>query len=83
MRALTVIFATAAVFVIGLNSDAKAQGSWCSWYDRSTYNCGFYTFEQCMANVSGIGGICRPNYFEPQRTAPPKAKPRKRKRSSR
>jgi hypothetical protein len=40
--------------------DAKAQ-PWCAYYDAYTYNCGFYTFEQCLATISGAGGACRRN----------------------
>lgn len=49
----------AAVLVVGNAAPAAAQ--WCSFYDHDTYNCGFRTFEQCLANISGVGGICRPN----------------------
>jgi hypothetical protein len=44
-------------------TDAKAQYSpWCSEYTRGGgTNCGFYTFAQCMANISGIGGRCYRN----------------------
>ena len=24
-------------------------------------NCGFHTYEQCLATISGIGGWCQPN----------------------
>lgn len=37
---------------------------WCAYYGgvgSTTYNCGFTTYEQCMANVAGIGGWCEPN----------------------
>jgi uncharacterized protein DUF3551 len=49
----------------GLSStDAMAQYyPWCSIYsDRvGSSNCGFVSFEQCMANVRGIGGFCVQN----------------------
>jgi hypothetical protein len=52
---------------------------WCAQYDDGSniISCAFYTFEQCMATISGIGGLCRQNwrlppppaaYYEPQRT---------------
>lgn len=44
-------------------------GAWCAWYDPYTYNCGFSTFEQCQATISGAGGYCAPNVNQPQ-TAP-------------
>jgi hypothetical protein len=43
---------------------AQAAGSWCAFYDASTYNCGFHSFEQCRETVLGAGGWCRPNFFE-------------------
>jgi hypothetical protein len=29
-------------------------------------NCGFYSWGQCMATISGIGGYCALNQFEVQ-----------------
>jgi Protein of unknown function (DUF3551) len=44
-------------------SDAKAQYyRWCS-FDSEDTNCGFTTYRQCMANISGIGGVCQRNPF--------------------
>jgi Protein of unknown function (DUF3551) len=43
---------------------ASAQNyPWCAYYDGgiSGTNCGFTTFQQCLATVSGIGGSCEPN----------------------
>ena len=45
-------------------SSAHADGPWCAFYDASTYNCGFYSFEQCYETVRGAGGSCRPNFFQ-------------------
>src|SRR5215510_13686557 len=39
---------------------------WCANYDAGKLggqNCGFFTWDQCMATVSGIGGICVINQF--------------------
>jgi hypothetical protein len=52
-----------AAMLIDARLEARA-GSWCSFYDASTYNCGFNSYAQCMANISGVGGLCSPNYFE-------------------
>lgn len=46
---------------------------WCARYDWTTYNCGFVSFEQCLATVRGIGGICEPN----PRYVPQQPRPRK------
>jgi hypothetical protein len=45
-------------------TEAKAEeGTWCAEAGgRSSYgNCGYYSFRQCLAAVSGVGGTCRPN----------------------
>jgi Protein of unknown function (DUF3551) len=39
---------------------------WCAVYSgrgSGASNCGFRTWDQCMATVSGIGGFCQPNQF--------------------
>jgi hypothetical protein len=44
---------------------AKAQSyPWCAYYDLGmggATNCGFVTYQQCVATVRGIGGSCGPN----------------------
>ena len=52
---------------------------WCAVYGSDmggASNCGFSTWQQCMATVSGIGGSCEPNqFYNPH----PAARARKRK----
>jgi hypothetical protein len=39
---------------------------WCAQYglsDDAGRNCGFVTWNQCMAAISGVGGTCEPNPF--------------------
>jgi hypothetical protein len=68
----TTLFAlglAAAAVMIG--SPARAQNyPWCARYGNGFggSNCGFTTFEQCQATVSGIGGFCQQNdtYRPPQ-----------------
>jgi Protein of unknown function (DUF3551) len=45
---------------------AQAQNyPWCAYYSGRGFggasNCGFTSFQQCMATVSGIGGFCQEN----------------------
>jgi hypothetical protein len=42
---------------------ARAQNwPWCSnFHDGAGTNCGFSTYEQCMATARGSGGYCAPN----------------------
>jgi hypothetical protein len=60
------LLATAGVVV-----PAAAQNyPWCAQYSGGDAgggrNCGFSTFAQCLADVSGIGGFCeRNNTYQP------------------
>jgi hypothetical protein len=61
----TLAFLT-AISVMALSSVvARADGSWCARYGTGLEgsNCGFYSFEQCQAAISGNGGRCSPNLF--------------------
>lgn len=66
-------FATASgallLALVAAPTASQAQNyPWCSRYDVSTYNCGFSTLQQCLANIRGIGGICEPNaWYNAQR----------------
>jgi len=64
------------VGIAGINSHADAQNyPWCARYAKGGdgQNCGFTTFDQCLANVSGIGGYCALNT---QYVPPPGPRPR-------
>lgn len=64
------------ILLAAVSLDARLEataGSWCSFYEASTYNCGFNSYTQCMANISGVGGLCSPNHFERSTYAPPPA----------
>ncbi len=64
MRIPTVL--AAALFASTLAGSTGAQAAaWCAWYNAYTYNCGFYTFEQCQYSVIGSGGACARNVYEP------------------
>ncbi len=58
----TIVLVAAAVAVLPLTSiDARADGPWCAYDAKGGTNCGFHSYAQCMANISGIGGNCAPN----------------------
>jgi hypothetical protein len=46
-----------------LSGAARAEGPWCARYGTGLEgsNCGFYSFEQCQAALSGNGGRCSQN----------------------
>ena len=60
-------------------SGARAETEhypWCALYtageDGGGTNCGFSTYAQCMATVTGMGGMCQPNtQYHPAATATP------------
>jgi hypothetical protein len=53
------------VAMAGIDAPVQAQNyPWCAYYSSGGgggTNCGFTTFEQCLATVSGIGGFCDRN----------------------
>ncbi len=73
------------LFVFGITAVATAFGTaaeaqnypWCAQYgggsNGGAMNCGFSTYQQCMADVSGIGGFCMQNntYQPPPGPHPP------------
>jgi len=51
---------------------------WCAqYYYSNIYSCAFTSFQQCMATVSGVGGLCMQNYRYPPQ--PPYGEPRRAK----
>jgi hypothetical protein len=68
-------FAALSLSTIG----AHADGTWCARYSvqGGASNCGFYSFQQCRATVSGIGGFCERNPFTAYGAA---SEPRRRNR---
>jgi hypothetical protein len=67
----------AAVLAAAAFATAPVQAReypWCAQYSGQAggaRNCGFVSFQQCLATVSGIGGFCERNSFytgpEPRR----------------
>jgi hypothetical protein len=50
--------------VAGISTHADAQNyPWCARYakDGGGESCGFTTLDQCLADVSGVGGYCALN----------------------
>ena len=61
-----------SVCVVGIGTRAEAQNyPWCAYYSGKGgggTNCGFITFEQCMATARGLGSFC---YRNTQYVPPP------------
>ncbi len=65
MRTLAMASVMLAAFVLG--SGTASAAPWCTEYGGGKgggTNCGFYSYQQCMANAWGNGGFCRRNAFE-------------------
>ena len=84
MRALTLATAALAagtILAVAGGAPAKAQGfeyPYCTSGGWSTDNsCQFYTFEQCMAFVQGVGGSCVPNPRAAPQASPGSMRPRR------
>ncbi len=59
----------ATAVALGAPAQAK-EPAWCATYRNGGNNCGFNTYEQCMAAVSGVGGFCNKSpYAEPEKPA--------------
>jgi hypothetical protein len=76
---MRVAFLVLSVLVLtaGIERRAAAQNyPWCANYSKGALNCSFVTYEQCMADVSGIGGFCEQNNtYKPPGALPPRHKP--------
>lgn len=72
--------ALAALTVFVPATSQAVEYPWCAQYGPGgdgPRNCGFSTFQQCLATVSGIGGFCERNSFYTGSERPAR-KPRKR-----
>jgi hypothetical protein len=66
----------AVTAMAAVTTAAQAQNyPWCARYGTpyDDTSCGFVSYEQCMASVSGIGGFCEKNdtYKPPLEVRPP------------
>lgn len=67
MRSMLIVLAAAAAFTVLVPQAGHADPyKWCAQYglrDDLGTNCGFVTYNQCRATISGVGGTCVPNPF--------------------
>lgn len=66
MRLLSVVLPGLAALAVLVPVSSHADPyPWCAQYGRGggATNCGFVSFRQCQATVSGIGGFCVRNQF--------------------
>jgi hypothetical protein len=86
MRRNALIGIAAIALLPGLATPARAaiEYPWCAQYAGGSNgggrNCGFSTFEQCRATISGMGGFCEPNLFYPRAVSDTSQRKHKRQR---
>ena len=76
MRKTAIFGMFAMTLSMALLASAPAQAQeypWCARYDWTTSNCGFVSFQQCLATIQGIGGRCEQN---PRYVPPPQRRKR-------
>jgi len=65
MKFLPFVLSVISTTTVLNTTSAKAQNyPWCAQYSDGSggaMNCGFATFQQCLADVSGVGGFCTQN----------------------
>ncbi|HET9904049.1 MAG TPA: DUF3551 domain-containing protein [Xanthobacteraceae bacterium] len=65
--AATAVVALAALAAAGCSGPAGAQSdyAYCAYTGgRNAFeNCGYYTLQQCLEAMHGVGGHCRPNPY--------------------
>jgi hypothetical protein len=70
MRLFIGLFGVATLLTVFSTAASAQNYPWCAQYSGGmggSMNCGFTSFAQCQADVSGIGGFCiRNNTYQPQ-----------------
>jgi len=62
MRPIVIAISLSATVL--LCADGAQAAPWCARYSTGLNACNFYSFQQCMTSVFGVGGVCEPNQFE-------------------
>jgi hypothetical protein len=72
-----IVTAAALAMTAALTPAAAQNYPWCAHYGTpyDDTSCGFVSYEQCLASVSGVGGFCEKNdTYKPPVTAQPQAR---------
>ena len=72
-RIVVVVLGAGAAIVVSRPGNAYVYYPWCTTgagHEFGARNCGFTTFEQCMATARGNGQMCEPNPFRTDAAAP-------------
>ena len=83
LRIAVALGAAAGAGMLDAQTAATAQGRppapWCANMGGRDggWDCGYYTFEQCMATARGLGGSCAPNPWAIYAPNPPPRRARR------
>jgi len=56
------VLAAAAIAAVQIGTIPAAKAAtWCADYAGEGVDCGFYSRQQCLDDISGIGGVCQRN----------------------
>jgi len=80
MRTLTILGLVVAALAIDARASGADAAAFCAWYDAYTHDCGYYTFQQCLDTIRGVGGYCARNVYEPVASYDPRPQHRKHRR---
>lgn len=61
MRISFLALAALAFGASAIPAAAAPSYPWCARYATTAGECSFYTFQQCLETLSGIGGVCTSN----------------------
>ena len=64
MRSLASCYGLAVAAMLLNSTSAAHPAQWCALYQTGGTNCGFTTFSQCQATISGIGGMCNQSPYQ-------------------
>jgi hypothetical protein len=81
----TLLAAAMLLGALAAAAPARAQNyPWCAEFaDGAGVNCGFSTYQQCMATSMGSGGACTPNnQYKPAASAAPARQPARKHRTA-
>ena len=57
------VLATTGLGVASARESTPTNTDWCAIYRTGSESCNYRTQDQCIANVSGVGGFCRMSYY--------------------
>jgi hypothetical protein len=59
---LTALALAAMLVTLPRSGEAHYDYPWCAHFsDAGNFSCAFANYAQCLASISGIGGLCVPN----------------------